>query len=67
MAGQPLTERWGMDGKKRRYRSTQIIMSPLFLQILKITANTLKIMKILICSTHINISYLLGGLNTLAT
>jgi len=67
MAGQPLTERWGMDGKKRRYRLTQIIMSPLFWQILKITANTLKVKKILICRTHINIVNLLSRLSALAT
>jgi hypothetical protein len=34
---------WGMDGKKKRYRLAQIIMSPLFLQICKLFANVLTI------------------------
>jgi hypothetical protein len=58
MAGQPLTEGWGMDGKKRRCRSTQIIMSPLFLQICKLLANALNFNQIRIYRAAVNIKEL---------
>jgi len=56
-----------MDGKKRRYRLTQIIMSPLFIQICKLLANSLNFNQILIYRDAVNIFRTISGLSLLAT
>jgi len=56
-----------MDGKQRRYRVPQIIMSPLFLQICKLFANSLIFNQIRIYCDAVNIFRTISGLSVLAT
>ncbi len=67
MARQPLTMGGAMEGNEKGYRLTQIIMSPLFLQICKLFANYVNFNKIRIYCDTVNIFHTISGLSLLAT
>jgi hypothetical protein len=67
MTRQSLTMGDGMDGNGKGYRLTQIIMSPLFIQICKLFANSLNFNQTRIYRDTVNILYTINGLSLLAT